>query len=142
MSIYRKFAPDATNDVFATASQRIAKVPDSAALAREEAEQAKRRKGEPTNTPLPRTLQWAARLPDDVRPNELLRTYGRIANMIASVWGEPDATYAYFDDLLHDRRGHRKGFPPDVMAELLALNTYYAGLHPQFGRSWGDVTKR
>jgi hypothetical protein len=29
-----------------------------------------------------------------------------------------------------------------VMAELLALRTYYAGVHPQIAPSWADVTKR
>jgi hypothetical protein len=142
MSIYRKIAPDARNEIFTTAIAPQAKGTDPAELPQREAEQAKKRKGEPMNAPLPRTLQWAARLPQSVRPVELLRAYARIANMIASVWDEPEATYAYFDELLHDRRGHRKGFPPDVMAELLALSTYYAGQHPQIARSWGDVTKR
>jgi hypothetical protein len=142
MSIYRKFAPDTRNDVYATAIAPKVTAPDPVAVAREEAEQAKKRRGEPMNAPLPRTLQWAAHLRADVRPEQLLRLYGRIANNLAALWGQPDAMYAYFDELLHDRRGHRKGFPPDVMAELLALRTYYAGVHPQTAASWADVTKR
>ena len=44
-----------------------------------------------------------------------MRSYGRIANLIASSWDDRDATYRYFDELLQDRRGNRKGFPPTLI---------------------------
>ena len=143
MSIYRKFAPDARNDIYATAVDRQPQAPAVAAdPAAEEAARSKRRKGTPMDAPLPRTITWVAKLPRDLQPMELTRTYGRIANLIAASWDDPAATYAYFNELLHDERGTRKGFPPDVMGELLALRTYYTGLHPEATASWADLTKR
>jgi hypothetical protein len=90
-----------------------------------------RRKAEPVNVPLPRTLAWAAELPGEVRPHMLLRSFARIANLIASQWDEPKALYAYFGELLIDRRKDRKGFPPEVTRELLALREYYSFLDLQ-----------
>jgi len=92
--------------------------------------------------PLPRTFTWAAKLPRDVQPIALMRSFPRIANLIASVWNEPDAMHDYFTDLLVDRRGNREGFPPPVHAELIALRAYYTGLHPKELATWGDLTKR
>ena len=143
MSIYRKFSPDTQNEVYATAAARRAPAPVVAAdPAAEEAARTKRRKGTPMDVPLPRTVAWLARLPKDVRPMELTRTYARITNLIAAAWDDPAATYAYFDELLHDERGSRKGFPPDVMGELLELRTFYTGLHPESTASWDELTKR
>jgi hypothetical protein len=90
-----------------------------------------RSKGAPSNVPLPRTIAWAAKLPCDVRTDELMRSFPRIANLLAADWDEPESTYAYFDQLLVDRRGNRKGFPPGVASELVALRRYYGTVHPQ-----------
>jgi hypothetical protein len=130
MSIYRKFAGEAKSEIYAT-TVTAPKDPEAvaAAAAREEAERAKRGKGVPIDYPLPRTFQWIAKLPPDVQPMEVLRQFGRIANMLAMNWNDPEATFAYFDQLLVDRRGNRKGFPPEVMAELTALRSRYASLH-------------
>jgi hypothetical protein len=35
----------------------------------------------------------------------------------------------YLDELLTDRRGARKGFPPDVMRDLNDLRNLHAALH-------------
>lgn len=139
MSIYRKFADDAKNDVFAKMGSGPVKRPGAAAGESEDAEATRWRKAAPMEAPLPRTFTWVAKLPRDVQPIELMRTYARIANLMAAVWDEPDAMYGYFEDLLHDHRGNRKGFPPAVMAELLALRTYYAGLYPHRMASWEDL---
>jgi hypothetical protein len=108
------------------------------------------RRAAPSNDALPRTLEWSHRLPADVQPRELLRTFGRIANRLAADWEETDRTYAYFDELLIDRRGNRRGFPPAVKAELEALQRSYAVTRPARGSSidsgshgvWDDVRKR
>lgn len=94
--------------------------------ARNEAEKSKRSKAEPINVALPRTLEWAFDLPREVQPKELLRSFGRVANLLAANWGDAEATAACFAQLLVDTRGCRRGFPPDVVNELLALQTYYA----------------
>ena len=49
------------------------------------------------------------------------------ANRIAQEWNEPSACRKDFDDLVYDNRGTRKGFPPDVLGELLTLRDYYYG---------------
>jgi len=145
MSIYRKFAAETKNEVFATTvtepNKDLAAVSGTAA-AREEAERAKRGKGVPVESPLPRTFQWIAKLPREVQPIELLRQFGRIANMLAMNWNDPEATFAYFDQLLVDRRGNRKGFPAEVSSELLRLRSYYTGLNPPPPVMWDHLHKR
>jgi hypothetical protein len=94
--------------------------------ARNEAEKSKRSKAEPINIALPRTLDWALKLPREVQPQELIRLFGRIANNLAANWSDPEVTVAYFSDLLVDTRGCRRGFPPQVVNELLTLQAYYA----------------
>ncbi len=85
------------------------------------------RKNQPVSEPLPRTFRWIARLPKDVRPLQLLRDYPRIANTLASNWGDSVAFRASLYDLLVDRRGNRRGFPASVVAELLRLRSYFHG---------------
>jgi hypothetical protein len=79
------------------------------------------RKAAPTNKVLSRTLKWAERLPPDVVPIALLRHYPRIANVIAATWRHPPFLRSYMDCLFRDDRGNRRGFPPDVLSELVAL---------------------
>src|SRR4051794_46349 len=65
---------------------------------REDAEwRDKRRPGEPSNVSLPRTLAWATHLPPRIQPHGLLRSFGRVANLLAANWDDADATYAYFE---------------------------------------------
>jgi len=45
------------------------------------------------------------------------------------------------ESLLNDKRGNRKGFPPDVMAELVALEVYRLVIEKR-GSAWADVSKR
>ncbi|MET0682639.1 MAG: hypothetical protein ABWZ29_04775 [Casimicrobiaceae bacterium] len=79
------------------------------------------------NRLLSSTIDWLAALPPNVRPLALARKYPRLANRIALEWREPNACLKDFDDLVHDKRGMRRGFPPDVYVELLALRDYYYG---------------
>ena len=85
------------------------------------------RKAKPVNYMLPMSLDWLASLPNDVRPMALVRQFPRIANLIALQWTNPVACRAYFDDLLIDHRGTRKGFPADVHRDILALRNFYYG---------------
>jgi hypothetical protein len=89
------------------------------------------RRRQPYNEPLPSTMRWMAMLPSEVRPLALLKQYPRIANLLARTWNDPAQCQEYFDDLLRDRRGHRAGFPLDVLEDLLALRDYYLGRYPQ-----------
>jgi hypothetical protein len=92
------------------------------------ADAAKRRQ-DPTspNRLLSSTIDWLASLPPNVRPLALATKYARVANRIAKEWCEPSACRRDFDDLVYDKRGTRRGFPPDVYVELLALRDYYYG---------------
>ena len=89
------------------------------------------------------TRAWLASLPEDVRPIELSRQFPRIANRLRYLWKQVARCEEYLDDLLVDRRGTRKGFPPKITQELEALREYYASLYPS-GRSfaWGHVEMR
>jgi hypothetical protein len=83
------------------------------------------RKAQPASEPLPGTFKWMARLPRNVRPVRLLREYPRVTNTLAASWNDPDAFRACLCDLLIDKRGHRRGFPEEVLCELLALRSYF-----------------
>ena len=88
------------------------------------------RKSAPVNKAFQRTLTWANSLPDDIRPIAVLRRYPRIANLIVAVWADRKCFHAYMESLLTDRRGGRRGFPPDVLAELISLKRYHDTLEP------------
>jgi hypothetical protein len=106
-----------------------------------EADQHQRlRKATPINKPLLRTLMWVAELPHDVRPIALLRRYARIANLIAAAWGDRKCFHAYMESLFTDNRGNRRGFPPDVLSELVALQRYYDTRDQN--SPWDAVSKR
>jgi len=83
------------------------------------------RKAEPANVLLPVARAWLASLPDSIRPTELARHYPRLANRFATAWNDKAGVALVFDDLLSDRRGARRGFPPAVDANLLALWRYW-----------------
>ena len=142
MSIYRKIAKEAPSDVTTTTVTRQFKRPEASATGSEDPEKSKKRKAAPMDAPLPRTFTWIAKLPREVQPIELMRSYARIANVMATIWNEPDAMSEYFDELLVDRRGNRKGFPPDVTGELLKLRAYYVDLHPLLLMSIAKDVKR
>lgn len=105
-------------------------------------EMARRRRLAPISEPLPATFRWMAKLPRNVRPVVLLRRFPRIANMMAGSWGDPCAFRAYVNDLLIDRRGNRKGFPPDVERELVMLRFYHDELQPVVLDVYHHVGKR
>jgi hypothetical protein len=86
------------------------------------------RKAAPTGIPLKRTLKWMENLPAEVRPTELLRLYARVANLIAASWRDAKTFDTYMESLINDKRGNRRGFPPSIRAELMALKHYYETL--------------
>jgi len=102
----------------------------------------RRRKAAPANAPLPRTLNWIESLPSSVKPTALLRQYARIANVLAATWEDPKALGSYMNCLLRDDRGNRKGFPPDILRELLALREYHATLAAEIWSTWEVLRKR
>ena len=60
-------------------------------------------------------------------PYHLERSFSRVLAKIAEVWGTAQA-HETFIDLLVDKRGNRKGFPPKVTQEILVLRDLHAAL--------------
>ena len=88
------------------------------------------RRAKPLLMLLARTKSWIESLPEEVKPHALATQYARIANQICGVWEQPPACREYFSELLSDRRGGRKGFPPAVLRDLQALQAYHADVYP------------
>ena len=89
----------------------------------------RRRKPLPTDRALQgSTIEWLLKLPVSLRPRELCDRYPRAANAVAAGWRAGQRA-AVLDELLTDRRGNRRGFPPEVKSELQALR--YAVDHPE-----------
>lgn len=57
-------------------------------------------------------------------PANLEASYGRILARIIELWDSP-AILDYFSDLLIDKRGGRKGFPGDVLKDLIMLREFH-----------------
>lgn len=53
-------------------------------------------------------------------PSHLEREFERILVKIETLWATPEI-HDYFSDLLMDRRGGRRGFPPEVLADIIRL---------------------
>jgi hypothetical protein len=147
MSIYRTIDRCPRSDVHASEVEhrRLALVPPAKAsqIRPEQLDGYQHlRKATPANRAFPRTLVWVETLPRDIRPTALLRRYPRIANLVATVWGDPKYLHTYLESLLTDQRGNRRGFPPDVLADLVSLQRYYETAigNPQGG--WNAVGKR
>jgi len=89
----------------------------------------RRRKPLPTDRALQgATIDWLLRLPGSLQPRGLCDRYPRAANAVAAAWGGPERA-AVLEELLSDRRGQRRGFPPEIRSELEALR--YAVAHPE-----------
>ena len=71
------------------------------------------------------THAWLRSIPNGLHPKQLCRHYPRIANRIATHWGNVQAVDRMLLDLMVDRRGNRMGFPPRIRHELDRLY----GLH-------------
>jgi hypothetical protein len=66
----------------------------------------------------------------DLYPYELEKQFSRIVDQIAELWGKPQLI-EYFDKLMLDDRGNRKGFPREVMSDLWLLEKVHAALYPE-----------
>jgi len=145
MSIYRRFDRLPSNDMHAHRAKKHAPAQAQVAATRgasSKEQYRSARKATPAREPLPRTLAWIASLPLDVQPTVLLHHYARIANVIAAIWRDPKSLQSYMDCLFTDDRGDRRGFPLDVLHELLALREYYDSLDAENPSTWNAVHKR
>ena len=69
-----------------------------------------------------KTVDWILKLDPNARPHRLAEATPRIVNALADRWHDPVAAAAYVTDLLIDRRGRRRGFPPEIKKELVMLH--------------------
>lgn len=84
-----------------------------------------RRASLPTDRALTgRAIDWLLALPPSLRPETLSHQFPRIVNALTEVWDEPGECQAALDKLLRDGRKGRKGFPPKVQHELVALRDW------------------
>jgi hypothetical protein len=89
-----------------------------------------KRRLHPLNQQLPAAAKWAASLPVEVQPRALLQRLPRIANVLARLWQDDTGLRVYLNDLVDDRRGGRRGFPPEIHNELVVLRDYREGRYP------------
>ncbi len=137
MSIYRKFKSVPRDNLHYFSTQHVA---SHELVSRSEVEWLTRRKANPCEELLTTTARWYASLPLDVQPEVLRARFPRIANGLAAAWHDRDTTTRYFDDLLTDRRGGRRGFPAEVLEELHTLQTFYEALNPAPDDVWRSST--
>jgi hypothetical protein len=72
------------------------------------------------------THVWLRKIPSAIHPKHLCRHYPRIANRLAQSWGDKAKVELIFEDLLHDRRGQRKGFSERVRVEIERLERFHS----------------
>lgn len=72
------------------------------------------------------THVWLRRIPSAIHPKQLCRYYPRIANRLAQSWGDKAKVEQIFEDLMHDRRGQRKGFSERVRVEIERLERFHS----------------
>jgi hypothetical protein len=88
--------------------------------------------------------RWLKRLPRDMRPSELCQRFPRVVNRIAALWHDEGLTEYTFVDLLGGLRAGRRGFPPEIAAELMALYELHlmrADAHPKETDTWQVSTQ-
>jgi hypothetical protein len=88
-------------------------------------------------------VRWLDELPERVRPNRTAARFPHIVNTLCARWPTPQLCLAYFDELVLDNRGDRKGFPPLIASELALLKDYYESVvFPTQQTAWDHVVHR
>ena len=86
---------------------------------------------------------WIDQLPSALQPANMARDFPHIANRLAQLWPSNQPCRLYFDELLLDNRGDRKGFPPKVAVELASLKSYYeSAVFPSAQTVWDELAER
>lgn len=89
------------------------------------------------------TVHWIAALPQHLRPNELATRFPHIADQLAARWDSPEACRSYFDEVLLDRRGNRKGLPVRAAFELANLKDHFDSVvFPIEQTVWDEIASR
>lgn len=90
-----------------------------------------------------KTIEWIDGLPQHLRPTELASRFPHIVNNLAARWQAPEVCRAYFDEILLDRRGSRRGLPERVAVELAALKNHFDSVvFPTQQTVWDEIVKR
>jgi hypothetical protein len=76
------------------------------------------------------TWSWLKALPKAVRPVHLPVIFPRIANELSRLWHETAALDHYFEEKEFSPRADRRGFPPLIKEELLAVHLYSLRTRP------------
>lgn len=84
------------------------------------------------------TREWIEHLPRQCRPVAIPRQFPHIANKLCEIWKRPVICDKYFNELVIDQRGGRKGFSLEVATEISLLRQYYARLYPDTHGGWKD----
>ncbi len=73
-------------------------------------------------------------------PHLLEAKFPRITGKIVELWDSSRKITDYFSDLMIDKRGTRKGFPPDIAREIFVLSVFYENVwakEHKAGDIWG-----
>ncbi|CAG4884821.1 conserved protein of unknown function [Georgfuchsia toluolica] len=76
---------------------------------------------------------------EDKYPHKLVKDFSRVTNRIVELWNDPAAMEEYFHSLLVMDRHDRKGFPPDVAAEIFSLNLAYDVIRARKAEASADL---
>jgi hypothetical protein len=76
------------------------------------------------------TDNWLTALPMGVRPVYLQKDFPRIANDLARLWADTSALDRYFAEKEFSPRRGRRGFPPLIKEELLAMLVFFLRTRP------------
>ena len=88
-------------------------------------------------------IRLMCQLDGKIAVSETADQFPRILNRIAAVWKKPVDADRYFDELLHDSRGSRQGFPLRVLSEINALRDFYVTrVYPKRTDPWEQVLYR
>lgn len=106
--------------------QRLPPVPEAARRAAQQAtlERLRSPMRESDRTLSLEARLWLLRLPPALQPHILCREHPRVVNRLAAEWLDTLGIETLFDDLLHDRRGGRKGFGAPMQRELRRLRHF------------------
>lgn len=107
------------------AGKRIGQVDQASASPDKDRWASQRAREKPEDRTLSLKAQdWFDSLPQGIRPHNLAQRYPRICNRIVDRWKYPDLMIQFFDNLLTDRRGGRRGFPMTIAIEIAGLKEH------------------
>lgn len=72
----------------------------------------------------PEAQSWLHHVPVPVRPILTARRYPHVVNRLALYWSNQHQLADYFEELLVSARPGRRGFPPEVLDELVVLLSF------------------